>query len=186
MRRSSPLGAPPGKGNALAARTMRWPGDNPPVARERAHHGSASVARLESASRRVRRRVSVALADRLSPERTRRATWLERATVRRLSWNHVVLLNRYLAMAGKVATAIWVGFVASIVLGLDWEQVVQDALNDGKPIKDAFVLAVLVPTLIFLAARSLLGFWRWRLQRELWRRDVERLGAGAADRGRPE
>jgi hypothetical protein len=30
-------------------------------------------------------------------------------------------------------------------------------------------------TLVFLAARSMLGFARWRLQRELWRRDVERL-----------
>jgi hypothetical protein len=30
---------------------------------------------------------------------------------------------------------------------------------------------------VFLAARSMLGFARWRLQRELWRRDVERLEA---------
>jgi hypothetical protein len=29
--------------------------------------------------------------------------------------------------------------------------------------------------LLFLAARSMLGFVRWHLQRELWRRDVERL-----------
>ena len=37
----------------------------------------------------------------------------------------------------------------------------------------AIVLAVVVPTLAFVAVRSLLGFARWRLQRELWRRDVE-------------
>jgi hypothetical protein len=36
-------------------------------------------------------------------------------------------------------------------------------------------LAILIPTLMLLAARSMLGFARWRLQRELWRRDVERL-----------
>jgi hypothetical protein len=36
-------------------------------------------------------------------------------------------------------------------------------------------LAIVLPTLLFLAARSMLGFARWRLQRELWRRDVERL-----------
>ena len=32
-------------------------------------------------------------------------------------------------------------------------------------------------TLVFLAARSMLGYCRWRLQRELWRRDVDRLSA---------
>jgi hypothetical protein len=37
------------------------------------------------------------------------------------------------------------------------------------------VLAIVLPSLAFLAARSLSGFARWRLQRELWRRDVERL-----------
>jgi hypothetical protein len=50
-----------------------------------------------------------------------------------------------------------------------------DSLNSGKPIEGAFTLAILLPTLVFLAARSMLGFARWRLQRELWRRDVERL-----------
>jgi hypothetical protein len=50
-----------------------------------------------------------------------------------------------------------------------------DALNSGRPIEGAFVLAVLLPTLLFLAARSLIRFARWRLQRELWRRDVEPL-----------
>ena len=32
-----------------------------------------------------------------------------------------------------------------------------------------------LPSFVFLAARSLIGFARWRLQRELWRRDVRRL-----------
>jgi hypothetical protein len=49
-------------------------------------------------------------------------------------------------------------------------------LNSGKPVKGALVLVFVVPTLLFVAARSLIGFGRWRLQRELWRRDVERLG----------
>ena len=59
---------------------------------------------------------------------------LERLTVERLSWEHVVRLHRYAP---------------------------------------------------FLVARSALGFARWRLQRELWRRDVERLGSqdSAADIG---
>jgi hypothetical protein len=66
-------------------------------------------------------------------------------------------------------------FVASLVLGLDRKAVVTDSVNSGKPIEGAFALAILLPTLLFLAARSMLGFARWRLQRELWRRDVERL-----------
>jgi hypothetical protein len=36
-------------------------------------------------------------------------------------------------------------------------------------------VAIIVPTLLFVAARSAIGFARWRLQRELWRRDVARL-----------
>jgi len=143
-------------------------------------------ARLVRVSRRARRRVSVALATRLSPERTRRATLLERLTVRRLSWDRVVQLNRWLAFTGKVATAIWVGFIASIVLGFDWEDTVRHVLSSGTPIQHAFVLALLVPTVVFLAARSLLGFWRWRLQRELWRRDVERLSQRTRDVTPPE
>jgi uncharacterized membrane protein len=85
--------------------------------------------------------------------------------------------NRYLGVVGKVATGVWVGFLASLVLGFDWKHVVDDALNFGRPGEGAFVLAVLLPTLLFLVARSMIGFARWRLQRELWRRDVERLSA---------
>jgi hypothetical protein len=126
-------------------------------------------------TRDLRERLAVAIANRLSPERTRRATLFERLTVQRLSWDHVVRLNRYLALIGKVATAVWVGFIGSVILGFDWKDAVEEAFNSGRPIKEALVLAILVPTLVFLAIRSVVGFLRWRLQRGLWRRDVERL-----------
>jgi hypothetical protein len=129
----------------------------------------------ESTTRRLRERMLSVLADRLSPESTRRATLLERLTVRRLSWEHVVRLNRYLAFLGKLATTLWCVFIASVVLGFDWKRTVDHLLNSGKPIEHAFALTIVLPTLLFLAARSAIGFWRWRLQRELWRRDVERL-----------
>jgi hypothetical protein len=79
-------------------------------------------------------------------------------------------------VTGKIATAIWVVFVCSLVLGVEWKGVVEGAINSGKPLENALLLAVVVPTVVFLAARSLIGFARWRLQRELWRRDVQRLG----------
>jgi hypothetical protein len=123
----------------------------------------------------LRHRIGSAFAARLSPERTRAPTLLERLTVRRLSSDWVVRLNRYLSVVGKLATGLWCAFLASIVVGVDWERVVHDALNSGRPIEGAFVLLITLSTLIFLVARSAIGFWRWRLQRELWRRDVERL-----------
>jgi hypothetical protein len=58
---------------------------------------------------------------------------------------------------------------------VEWKGVVEGAINAGKPLENALLLAVVVPTVVFLAARSLIGFARWRLQRELWRRDVKRL-----------
>jgi hypothetical protein len=124
-------------------------------------------------------RLRAALAERLTPERTRSATLFERLTVRRLRGDQIVWLNRYLELVGKMATALWVVFVATVVLGVDWRSAVEDAVNSGKPVKAAIVLVVVVPTLIFVAVRSLVGFARWRLQRELWRRDVERLGRPA-------
>jgi hypothetical protein len=138
------------------------------------------VARTPVSSREFRARIQAALATRLSPERTRRATRIERLTVQRLSWDWVVRLHRFLEFFGKLATAVWVGFVVSLVAGFDWKEVVEQAVNSGKPIEGAFALAILVPTLVFLAARSVLGYGRWRLQRELWRRDVERLTAARA------
>jgi hypothetical protein len=127
--------------------------------------------------RRLRHRVQAAILARVSPEHTRRATTFERLTVGRLSWDLVVRCNRYLELVGKVATGIWVAFLVSFVVGFNWKETVEDALNSGRPIRGAVVLAVFLPTLLFLAAHSVIGFLRWRLQRELWRRDVERLGA---------
>lgn len=125
----------------------------------------------------IRARIQAALIARLSPERTRRATRLERLTVQRLSWHVVVRLHRYLEFFGKLATATWVAFMVSLVVGVDWRRTVEQALNSGRPIEGALALAIILPTLVFLAARSMLGFARWRLQRELWRRDVARLTA---------
>ena len=144
------------------------------------------MARTPRVSGQLRARVDAELAARLSPEHTRRATLTERLTVQRLSWDHIVRLHRYMELLGKLATAIWVAFIASIVLGFDWKRVVDEALNSGSPI-EGLALTILVPTLVFVAARSMLGFVRWRLQRELWRRDVDRLDArvrGSGDVGR--
>jgi hypothetical protein len=121
----------------------------------------------------IRHWVGSRLAERLSPERTRKATLFERLTVRRLSWEQVVRLNRWLEVLGKLATAVWVTTIASIVLGFDVRDEVQAALNSGRRLEHAFALAIVLPTIAFLLARSMLGFGRWRLQRELWRRDVE-------------
>ena len=126
-------------------------------------------------------RARAALVSRLSLERTRRATWFEQLTVGRLTWNQLVRLNRYLEFFGKLTTAIWVAFLATTVLGVDWKEVVQDAVNNGRPVDKAFVLVLLLPTLLFVAARSLIGFARWRLQRELWRREVARRARSDAE-----
>lgn len=134
-----------------------------------------------STPNRLRGRIAAAIAARVSPERTRRATLFERLTVQRLPWNTVVRLNRYLEVTGKLATAIWVVFVASVVFGVEWKDVVEDAVNSGKPLENALLFAVALPTAVFLLARSMIGFARWRLQRELWRRDVQRLGGAGQD-----
>jgi hypothetical protein len=129
----------------------------------------------DPAPRGLRQRVAAAIAARVSPERTRRATLFERLTVQRLRWASIVRLNRYLEVTGKLATVLWVGFVGTVVIGVDWKNVVQDAVNSGKPLENALLLAIALPTALFLLAHSMIGFARWRLQRELWRRDVERL-----------
>jgi hypothetical protein len=135
------------------------------------------VARTLHAAAQLRARLEAAVGARLSPERTRRATLLERLTVQGLGWDQLVRLHRYIELLGKLATVVWVGFIASLVLGFDWKGNVNDTLNSGDPIAGALLLAIAVPTLVFVAARSMLGFARWRLQRELWRRDVARLEA---------
>ncbi len=126
-------------------------------------------------SERLALRVTSALYARLSPEGTRRPTLFERLTVRPLPWSWIVRLNVWLSALGKVATCVWVATIAALVIGVDVRPVVQDALNSGKPIEHVAVLVILIPTIIFLLARSMIGWLRWKLQRELWRRDVERL-----------
>ena len=144
----------------------------------------ASTDRTRGRAGRLISQLNKAVAERLAPERTRRATLLERMTVCRLRWDHVVLLHRWLELAGRLATVVWILFVGSIVLGVNWKQVVEGAINSGRPVAGALTVAVVVPTLLFVAARSAIGFARWRLQRELWRRDVQRLAESAELQGR--
>jgi hypothetical protein len=123
----------------------------------------------------LRARLGAAFAAHLSPERTRRATLFERLTVQRLPWDALVRIHRYLELVGKFATGVWIGFVASVVLGVNWQLVVADIFNSGARITNALALTLVLGTGVFLLARSTLGFLRWRVQRELWRRDVERF-----------
>jgi hypothetical protein len=123
----------------------------------------------------LRARLGAAFAAHLSPEHTRRATLFERLTVQRLPWDALVRIHRYLELVGKLATGVWIGFVASVVLGVNWQLVVADIFNSGARITDALALTLVLGTGVFLLARSTLGFLRWRVQRELWRRDVERF-----------
>jgi hypothetical protein len=113
------------------------------------------------------------IAARLSPEGTKKRTLFERLTVARLSWDWLVRLNGFLAFVGKIATAIWVAFCALVILGVDFRDVVEKAVNSGKPVAGAIVLVFVLPTAAFLLLRSVIGFLRWRMQRELWRREVE-------------
>ena len=129
---------------------------------------------------RLRAKLGSLIAEKLSPERVRRATLIERLTVRRLPWVWLERANRWLALTGKVCTVVWIAFVSSAVLGVDWKDVVEHAVNSGKPVKGAVALALLLPTLLFVVMRSAVGFGRWRVQRELWRRDVERLSSQRA------
>jgi hypothetical protein len=111
----------------------------------------------------------------VSPEWTRRSTPVEAMTVGRLSWETLVRLNRVLEVAGRLATFAYFLFLATIVIGVDWKHLVEVSVNSGRPVRGAVALALLIPTLLFVALHSLTGYGRWRVQRELWRRDVERL-----------
>jgi hypothetical protein len=122
-------------------------------------------------------RARTAIAEKLSPEGTRRPTLFERYTVQRLPWRWLVRLNRWFAVLGKTATFVYCTVIAAFVVGLDPREVVRAAVNSGKPLEHVVALSVVLVTLIFILARSLLGWLRWKLQRELWRRDVERLSA---------
>lgn len=132
---------------------------------------------------RVSSRIKTELALRLTIERTRRATLVERYTVSRFSWATLVRLNRYLEFFGKLTTGVYVAFVITVVFGVDWKDLVENTFNSGAPVKGAIVLALVLPTLLFVALRSMVGYGRWRLQRELWRRDVAQLERAAGDEG---
>lgn len=138
----------------------------------------------EERSRRARAlaRVRAELRARLTPEHTRDATLTERLTVSRLSWNSCVRLNRYLEFFGRLATLIYCAFMVTVVFGVNWRAVVESSFNSGKPVRGAIILVFVLPTLFFVALRSMTGWGRWRVQRELWRRDVAILtGSGDAE-----
>ena len=132
--------------------------------------GTTATARGAGVRDRLRSGLST-----VSPEWTRRTSWLEARTVARLSWDWLVRLNRWLEVMGRVATAAYVIFFATVIFGVDWRDLVEQTLNSGRPVRGAVALVVLLPTLLFVALHSLTGYGRWRVQRELWRRDVERL-----------
>lgn len=115
----------------------------------------------------------------MSPDRTRRATFVERQTVQRLQWHQLVRLNQYLELVGKVATVVWVAFVATVLLGVDLKDTLQDAVNSGNPVEAALVLIIVLATFAFVAVHSFIGFVRWRIQRELWRRELAEAVAGS-------
>lgn len=120
----------------------------------------------------------------LSPEGTRRATFFERRTVGRLTWEQLVRLNQVLELVGRSTTALIVAFGVSAVVGYDWRQSTEDVLNAGRPVTGALGAAIVFLVLTFVALRSVIGFGRWRIQRELWRREVAELRAAVpADRG---
>ncbi len=121
--------------------------------------------------------------NRVSPDRTRRATTTERLSVSLMPWDRLVLVNRVLEIAGKLATTIWCGTLAAIILGFDPKDAIEGALHSGRPISGILAITVLIPTVIFLLLRSGIGYCRWRVQRELWRRDVRRLTRIARDAG---
>ena len=141
---------------------------------------SPVVAGQPTVRSRVSSRIKTELALRLTIERTRRATMIERYTVSRFSWATLVRLNRYLEFFGKLTTGLYVAFVATLVFGVNWKDLVESTFNSGAPVKGAIVLALVLPTLLFVALRSMVGYGRWRLQRELWRRDVAALEKPAA------
>jgi hypothetical protein len=135
----------------------------------------------ESGSAGLRSRLRAGISA-VSPEWTRRATWIERQTVQRLSWTWLVRINRALEVLGRLATLAYVVFAATIVFGVDWKHVIENMLNSGAPVRGAIALVIILPTLLFVALHSLTGYGRWRVQRELWRRDVERLHRLEAER----
>jgi hypothetical protein len=117
----------------------------------------------------------------ISPERTRRASWVERHTVARLNQGMLERTNRWLEAVGRLTTVIYAAFIVTLVFGVDWKDAVQHLFNEGKPVKGAIALVVVLPTLIFVALHSITGYGRWRVQRELWRRDVAQMAEGIGE-----
>jgi hypothetical protein len=126
--------------------------------------------------RRLRTQAGALVARWVSPERTRRATLLERLTVQRLHWDRLVQLNQVLEVVGKVATVVWIAFVATVLLGVDLKDTLQEAVNSGNPVEAALVLIIVLATFAFVAVHSFIGFIRWRIQREFWRRELAQVG----------
>lgn len=127
--------------------------------------------------------LNAALYGRLTPEHTRRPNLFERYTVCKLGPDRLLQVHAWLEFLGKFTFGLYCGFIATVLLGVEWRDTVESALNAGRPVKGAIVLVFVVPTLIFVALRSMIGYLRWRVQRELWRRDVQRLTAEARERG---
>jgi hypothetical protein len=131
----------------------------------------------EQTSRReaLTRRSYELLTRKLTPEGTRKATTFERLTVGRLSWDRLVAVNRALRLLGWLTYGLLYGFMACALVGLNLKAEAESALNSGRPREGALAIAILVPALLLIALRSSIGFLRWRVQRELWRRDVAEL-----------
>jgi hypothetical protein len=143
-----------------------------------------AVAETEQQKRTRRARIAARVRHEIaaiSPERTRAASWVERMTVQRLSWSQVVKLNRILEVLGRLTTVVYCIFIVTLVLGVDWKHGVQETFNAGEPVKGVLAFVLVVPTLIFVALHSITGYGRWRLQRELWRRDVQSMAEGMGE-----
>jgi len=144
----------------------------------------AEDAAEEAAARTRRARIAARVRSEIaaiSPERTRRASWIERVTVERLTWSQIVRLNRWLEVLGRLTTGIYCVFIATLLIGVDWKHGVQDTFNAGEPVKGILAAVVVLPTLLFVALHSVTGYGRWRLQRELWRRDVASMAEGLGE-----
>jgi hypothetical protein len=144
-----------------------------------AREGEAEQAKRSRAARvaaRIRSEIAA-----ISPERTRSATWVERQTVQKLSWSQIVKLNRILEVLGRLTTAVYALFIVTLLLGVDWKHGVQETFNAGEPVRGVLALVVVLPTLLFVALHSITGYGRWRLQRELWRRDVHQMTEGMGE-----
>jgi hypothetical protein len=86
-------------------------------------------------TQRLRAGIQTVFAQRLSPERTRRASWFERQTVGRLEFETIARFNRWLELLGRIATVVWVAIIATIVLGVNLRDEVESVLNSGRPLR---------------------------------------------------